>query len=224
MSRVKKSMAKKDGLDRRSGYYQSIAKFFIELRGTPFFLSSRELDIVRQWEEIGIPLRVVLEGIKGSFEQPGYRQGKRRRPYTLDYCHSFVSRAFEQYEDRRVGQKKVKAFGGEKGRETKILREVERFLADIPEALHTLRPIYSRLYKKLSGGKATEEELEKAQETIERLIEESLSAAQTETITAEIQSEFGKISGAKFDQIFRIKALKAEREKHKIPHVSPFYY
>lgn len=217
-------MAKKNGLDRRSGYYQSIAKFFIDLRGAPFFLSSKELDIVRQWEEKSIPLRIVLEGIRGSFEQHGYRQGKRQKPYALDYCHSFVLRAFDLYQDRRVGQKRTNAFTGDKERKTKILFEVERFLADIPEELHTLRPIYTRLHKKLASGKATEKELEKAEDTIERLIEEGLSAVQIETVAAEIRSEFGKVSGAKFDQIFRIKALKAEREKHKIPHVSPFYY
>ncbi len=217
-------MAKKDGLDRRSRYYQTIAKVFIDLRGAPFFLSSKELDFVRKWEERGIPLRVVLEGIKRSFEQPGYRRGKRRRPNTLDYCHSFVMRAFDQYRDRQVGQKVAKASGGERKRERKILLEVERFLTGIPEEHRRLKPIYLRLHKKLLSGKTTEEELEKAEETIDRLIEENLSVAQIERITAEIRSEFGKTGGAKFDQIFRIKALKTERKKHKIPHVSPFYY
>lgn len=217
-------MVKKDRMDRRSGYYQTIGKFFIDLRGAPLFLSSKELAIISQWEERDIPLRIVLEGIKESFERPGYRPGKRRKPYTLEHCHSFVLRAFEQYEERRVGQNKVEAFGGEKGRETKILVEVERFLEDIPEELHTLRPIYLRLHTQLSGGKATEEDLDKAEETIERLIEESLSMAQVKTITAEILAEFGMNNGPKFDQIFRIKVLKAKRERHKIPHVSPFYY
>jgi hypothetical protein len=216
-------MAKQEGLDRRSGYYQTIAKVFIDLRGAPFFLSSKELDMVRQWEERGIPLRVVLEGIRESFERPGHR-GKRRKPYTLDSCNSFVLRAFELYQDRCVGRKNTKSSGEEKKWRRRILREVERFLADIPEELHTLRPVYSKLQTKLSRGAVTEEELEKAEEAIERLIEKSLSAAQIQTITAEIRVEFGKIRGAKFDEIFRIKALKAKREKHKIPHVSPFYY
>ena len=217
-------MEKEEGLDRRSGYYQTIAKVFIELRGAPFFLSSKELDMVRQWEERGIPLRVVLEGIKGSFDRPGRCHGKRRKPYTLDHCNSFVLRAFNLYRDRCVGGKNAKASGEEKRWGTKILREVERFLADLPEELHTLRPIFSELQEKLSRGEATEEELEKAEEAIERLIEECLSAAQIRTISAEIRAEFGKIRGDKFNEIFRIKVLKAKREKHKIPHVSPFYY
>jgi hypothetical protein len=222
LSREKKSMAKKDGFERRSGYYQTIAKYFIELRGAPFILSSKELDIIRRWEEIGIPLRVVLEGIRGRFEKRSYGQGKRRRP--LDYCHPFVMRAFDLYKDRRIGQKKANAFKGEKERKKKILLEIEKFLSDLPKELYPLRPIYSKLHKELSGGNATDEVLEKAEETIERLIEENISTARTETITAEIISEFGKIGGDKFNHIFRIKALKAEREKHKIPHVSPFYY
>lgn len=217
-------MVKKGRLDQRSGYYQTIAKFFIEERGAPFFLSSKELDIVSRWEKMNIPLRVILEGIKRSFERSRHRLRKRRKPYTLDYCHSFVLEAFKQYEERWVGQKKQDASGGRQGRERRILVEVEKFLEDIPEGLLLLKPVYTKLYKKLSGGKVTEEELEKAEETIERLIEESISAEQAETITAEILFEFGVKSGAKFDHIFRIKAVKAKRKKYQIPHVSPFYY
>jgi len=210
-----------DSLDRRSGYYRTIEKFFIELRGAPFFLSSKELHIIRQWEEGGIPLRVVLEGIKRSFEQGRSIQGRRHR--SLDYCRSYVMRAFEQHKNRLVGQMKEKA-SAKKKRTTEIRLEVERFLADIPEELQTLRPVFSSLHKKLSRGKMTEEELEKTEEAVERLIEESISSAERVEITEKIRSEFGKLRGAKFDQVFRVMALKRKREKHKIPHVSPFYY
>jgi hypothetical protein len=128
------------------------------------------------------------------------------------------------YRDRRIGGKNANTSGDEKGWRTKILREVERFLEDMPEELRTLGSVFSELQKSLSGGEATEEELEKAEETIERLIEESLSASQVQTITEEIRAEFGEVRSDKFNEIFRIKALKAKREKHKIPHVSPFYY
>lgn len=210
-----------DGLDKRIGYYRSIEKFFIDLRGSPFFLSSNELRVVRQWEESGIPLRVVLEGIKRSFERARAIQGRRRR--SLDYCHPYVMRAFDQHKNRRVGQKKEKA-PGEKRRMKEILIEVERFLADVPEDLLILKPVFSSLQKSLSRGKATEEELEIAEESVERLIEKSLSVEERKMITDKIGSEFGRLKGPKFDQIFRVIALKRKREKHKIPHVSPFYY
>ncbi|MGD9346766.1 MAG: hypothetical protein PVH84_12940 [Candidatus Aminicenantes bacterium] len=214
-------MAQKIGLDRRSAYYRTIEKLFIDLRGAPFLLSSKELYIIKQWEEGGIPLRVVLEGIRRSFERSRPQQGKRR--ISLDYCHPNVMRAFAQYKNRRVGQKREKAMG-EKSRNPELLLEVERFLTDIPEELCALRPIFSSLQKKLSSGKATEEELEMAEETVEGLIEESVTSAERKKITEKMRSEFGSLTGAKFDQVFRIMAVKQKREKHKIPHVSPFYY
>jgi hypothetical protein len=217
-------MAKDEGMERRSRYYQTIAKVFIERRGAPLFLSSKELDLVSQWEKRGIPLRVVLEGIRASFERPEPRFRKRRKPHTLDYCNTFVLRAFDQYRDRCVGQKREEIPGEEERWETRVRREVERFLADFPEDLIALRPIFQDLQGKLSSGKANEEELENAEEAIDRLIEENLSASQIRTITAEISAEYGRIRGVKFDEIFRVKAVKAIREKHKIPHVSPFYY
>jgi hypothetical protein len=217
-------MTKKNGLNRRSGYYQTIAKFFIDYRGAPFLLSSKELDIISQWEERNIPLRIVLEGIRGCFEQRGRKQSKRQRPFSLDFCNSYVLRAFELHQDRRVGRRRTNAVAGDKERKGKIQIEIERFLTDIPEDLHFLRPVYSKLQKKFASGRITEKELEKAEESIERLIEENLSVGQTEKIAAEIRADFGKLTGDKLDQIFRIKAVKAEREKHKIPHVSLFYY
>ena len=216
-------MAKEEGLDSRSRYYQTIAKVFIELRGAPFFLSPKEVNRVKQWEEEGIPLRVVLEGIKGSFERPQIRRGIRYKPYSLDSCNAFVERAFDLYRERRVGRKNEKASRGKKW-EPRLLREIEKFLASDPEKLRALKPLYQDLRGKLLEGEATEKELERAEEAIERVIEKSLSVAQTKTITQEIWAEFGKIRGAQFDEIFRIKALKTMREKHKIPHVSPFYY
>jgi hypothetical protein len=224
LERIKNPKRKKNGLAKRSVYYQTIAKFFIDLRGAPFFLSSKELDIVSQWEEKEIPLRTVLEGIKESFEQRRPRQTKPKKPLTLNFCHPNVLRAFDLYKDRQVGQKRTNSFSTDKERKEKILAEIEKFLTDIPEEVRILRPIYSVLYKKLSSGKATEEELEKAEESIERLIVDNISTPQADSITAEIRSEFGKVSAEKMDQIFRIKTLKAEREKHKIPHVSLFYY
>jgi hypothetical protein len=217
-------MADRDQMDRRSSYYRTVAKYFFEQRGAPFFLSSKEFSRICQWEEMNIPLRVVLEGLKGSFERCRGRAGRRRKPHTLDYCHPFVLEAFQQYIERRVGSKENDSHGGKKDREKKILVEVERFLNEIPDQLCVLKPVYSRLKKKLAAGTITEEDLEKAEDTIERLMTENLSPEQTKAITAEIVEEFGIRRNREFDQIFGIKAIKTVREKYKIPHVSPFYY
>ncbi len=217
-------MADRDRIDRRSSYYRTVAKYFFEQRGAPFFLSSKEFNRICQWEEMDIPLRVVLEGLKRSFERRRRRAGGRRKAHTLDYCHLYVLEALQQYTERRVGSREKDSCGGRKNRKKKILVEVERFLNEIPAEMWALKPVYSRLKKKLATGTISEEDLEKAEDTIERLITENVSPEQRRAITAEIVEEFGACSNREFDQIFGIKAIKASREKYKIPHVSPFYY
>lgn len=211
-------------MEKRSRYYQTIAMFFFEQRGAPFFLSSKEFDTVSGWEKMNIPLRVVLEGIKASFEGRKHKTNRRRHPYTLDHSHAAVIKAYAQHKERQVGRKAADFKAQKESRDKKIRVEVERFLKDIPESLNDLQPVYARILKRLTVRTITEEELEEAEDVIEEIIVRNAPPGQKRIIGAEITQEFGVRRGKKFDQIFRMKVVKSMREKFKIPHVSPFYY
>lgn len=72
-------------------YVGSIAEEWITLRGTHLLVSNAELDLIRQWREAGVPLRVVLRGMHDCME------ATRAKPVSLYYCKGAVEQAFRQW-------------------------------------------------------------------------------------------------------------------------------
>ncbi len=207
---------------KRSDYFQSIARHFFKLRGAPFFLSSKELDLVARWEEMGIPLPVVLEGIESSFASLRIKQGRKLKIQSLAYCTHHVLRAFEQHRDRRVGSRKEKVEREEKRKRAKT--EVRKFLLSLPLQVNYLKEPYSRAQKLLGRKPVNEEELEWIEEEVEGLIWKNSSEREKEAVKEKLRIEHRFENQEEFQQAFKIKVVKVLREKHRIPYISLFYY
>ena len=223
-------------MEAKEQYFQSIARHFIYLRGTPFFLSSRELDIIGNWERQGIPLPVVLEGIKAAyikFKQQRTRQQRMKRPLknmarlrgrklSLVFCQPYVLRAFEQYRNRKVGQRGRAVSGLEKT--SKIKAGVKKFLADMPEKVLFLEDVFIQLDADLSQGDINEERLEEIEASIESLLWDKTSPGEIEQAKLDIQDEFQVRDFQELARLARIKVIKRWRDEYKIPYISLFYY
>ncbi len=81
------------------GYFGDVESYFIERRGSPLFITPAEWFLVSKWEEQGIPLRVVKEGIDRVFERP-QAAAKRRK---LGYCRQTVEAAFRHFREVTLG-------------------------------------------------------------------------------------------------------------------------
>jgi len=206
----------------RNRYFQEIAHIFLQARGAPFFLSSKDLDLIANWEKIGIPLRVVLEGMERAFENYQARPVARRKIHSLAFCKLQVLKAFEQYRERKVGTPKRRYEGDNK--QKKIKDEIKRFLRDIPQPLSYLNEIYAQALKILSRRKVKEEELERMEEEIEELLFENCPQKEKERVEREILEKYLYKAEEEFCSIFRTKLVKFLREKYKIPYISYFYY
>ena len=205
-----------------SKYFQSIALHFFKHRGAPFFLSSKELDYIARWEEMGIPLHVVLEGIERSFEINRRKPGRKAKIQSLAFCDLQVIRAFEQDRERKVGHKKRIVERHEKRDRAKV--EVERFLGKIPPQISYLKEVYSLAQKVLSQSHFDEEELERIERTIEELLWKNSLDEEKERVKRGIVKDYEFKEKEEFERIFKIKLVKVLRDKHKIPYISLFYY
>lgn len=58
-------------------------------------------EVVRGWEQGGVPLKVALRGIDRYFERY-YRSGPRRRPARVEFCDADVLETFDEWR-RAVG-------------------------------------------------------------------------------------------------------------------------
>jgi len=205
-----------------SKYFQSIALHFFKHRGAPFFLSSKELDYIANWEKMGVPLRVVLEGIERSFESYRRKPGRKAKIQSLAFCDLQVLKAFEQDRERKVGHKKRIVERREK--RDRARAEVERFLSKIPQQIGYLKEAYSLAQKVLSQTHFDEEELERIEGKIEELLWKNAVDEEKEKVKRGVLKDYEFKQEEEFERIFRIKLVKVLRDRYKIPYISLFYY
>lgn len=211
-------------MDRQSFYFQTIARKFIELRGAPLFLSANELSLIEKWEAMGIPLRIVLEGIKSSFSQHRQKHlgtGSRRRIRSLSFCDRDVKDAFTLYKERTVGQQHPSSAKTDKIKD--ISAAVVQFLDHVPPQVVWLEAPFKHVKEILSG--CPEEDLETAEDSIEKLLVSHASLEDQKEAKKDAEAAFPDLVGKEdFERIFNITLIKRMRGKYKIPHVAPFMY
>ena len=80
-------------------YFRAVERTFLDLRGSGLVLSPADWDLVRRWEERGIPLEVVLSGIRATFS--GRIRLSSRMP--LGECSRAVESACDARRVRQAG-------------------------------------------------------------------------------------------------------------------------
>ena len=202
-------------------YFQTIERFFFGQRGSPFFLSSKELDVIADWKKKGIPVQVVLDGISDCFTWQRKKPGRKNKIHSLVFCRSFVLKAFESYKERRVGSD-LKGFGEEE-RKIRLKKAVERFLNTSPGEIRELGEMFSRV-KKLLSQEVDEERLEQIEQNVERLLIRKAPDSEKKKIRDDVREEYPDKKGKEHAQILELRIIKHMREKYKVPHISLYYY
>jgi len=118
------------------GYYQEVESYFVSRRGSPLFITPREWDLVWRWEQLGIPLDVVKEGIDRVFDRPK----ARTRPRRLGYCRQTVEAAFRRFRESGVGARA----GATEEEGARALTEIASRLRALAEANRELAPVFER--------------------------------------------------------------------------------
>ena len=206
----------------RSRYFQEIAEHFLKARGLPFFLSSMDIDLIATWEKMGIPLRVVLEGMEKAFESQRLKRGEKGQIRSLAFCKFYVLKAFEQYRERRVGSQRRKE--EKDGKRKRIRDEVQHFLRSVPPELAYLEEVFRRAQRILLRRDINQEELEQLEGEVEELLFRHSPPPQKEKAREEVLREFPSAGKDETDSLVTIKLIKKLREVYRIPHLSFFYY
>jgi hypothetical protein len=84
--------------DAEAAYYQAVEEYFVGRRGDPLFLSNAEWNLVRKWRLQGIPLRVVLRGVRDALDSHAHGWSRDRPVRSLSYCAREVDAARERWE------------------------------------------------------------------------------------------------------------------------------
>jgi hypothetical protein len=84
--------------DLDASYYQAVEEYFVARRGDPLFLSNADWNLVRRWRLAGLPLRVVLRGIRDALDAHALGWSRDRKVGSLAYCAREVDAARERWE------------------------------------------------------------------------------------------------------------------------------
>jgi hypothetical protein len=84
--------------DPEAAYYQAVEEYFVSRRGDPLFLSNADWNLVRQWRLSGLPLRIVLRGIRDALDVHAHGWSRNRKVGSLAYCVHEVDAARERWE------------------------------------------------------------------------------------------------------------------------------
>ncbi len=207
--------------EETSRYFQAVTRIFLEHRGAPFFLSAREVENIKEWKNIGIPLQIVREGIEDCFVTQGRRPGRKNKISSLAFCHPFVLRGYKAYKERKVGGKRKPVCRENKRK--KLKKAVEGFLAICPDSLPDIRQVFSRALNLITQG-SDEELFEDLESEAEALVSGMVSEAERELIRKEVMAEFGDRNAQERERIQDLKLIKHVREKYAIPHISLYYF
>ena len=112
--------------DPEAAYYQTIEEYFVSHRGDPLFLSNADWHLIRKWRRAGIPLRVVLRGIRDALDAHAHSWSRVSKVGSLSYCAQEVEVARERWE-------RALSVGSEAG------PDVAQALADFDRSLEEAR-------------------------------------------------------------------------------------
>jgi hypothetical protein len=79
-------------------YFQAIEELFVRRRGAAMLLSPRDWNLIGEWKDAGIPLRVVVQAIDSVFDAFERRAPAGRRINSLSYCRQEVLALHELYQ------------------------------------------------------------------------------------------------------------------------------
>jgi transcriptional regulator with XRE-family HTH domain len=156
-------------------YYAEVESYFVERRGSPLFISPGEWHLVSRWEELGIPLSVVKEGIDRVFERPK----SRLKPRKLGYCRQTVESTFRRFREARLGLREGESESAVSAAVSAQLNEIKDRLQAAEERFGSRSERFARALGEISALVASAIEQDQAGPSPTRLpeLEDALTEA-----------------------------------------------
>ena len=85
-------------------YFLEIEAHFISRLGTPFVLNSKDYVLMREWNEAGIPLAIVIEAMDSVFDR---FDADDRKVNGLSFCKDAVKKLWKERRDLHVGSEEA---------------------------------------------------------------------------------------------------------------------
>src|ERR1043165_6993714 len=84
-------------------FFAAAEAAFIRRRGTPFLLSPKDFEFLKDWRALGVPIEAIEQGIDDAFSRREER-GAVGRGNSVSYCRDAVLLAWERRSEAMVGR------------------------------------------------------------------------------------------------------------------------
>lgn len=179
-------------------YWEEIERYFAKKRGSALILSPKDWPLVTSWQERGIPLEVIYQGIDKAFERLEEKQKtfQRQTIRTLAYCQYDVE---ELWGDRKEAVQAKSQFSEEEIQQTLIAerRRVSTKLSSVSTQL--------RKYAQNPHYYCIKDELLSSSEALDALIP-LVGQAEDNTAISQLKQEIRSIEQHLISQLEQVIA------------------
>jgi len=212
--------------DPEAAYYQAVEEYFVSRRGDPLLLSNADWNLVRRWRLAGLPLRVVLRGIKDALDAHQQGWSRDRKVGSLAYCAREVDVARERWERALTGGDEG---GGERGRALAAFAQALEQASGLGPRSRAVAATLSDELRARVGGSL--QELTRWLALVETRLVEALQAEETEqerasreqAVDAALVSWCSRMPARVVEQIRRESLVRRTLEAHGLPRLSLFH-
>lgn len=215
------------GVDPEAAYYQTVEEVFVSRRGDPLFLSNADWNLVRKWRVAGIPLRVVLRGVRDALDSHAHGWSRDRKVGSLAYCAREVEAARERWE-------RALAFGSDPGLDAaSTLRgfalDLEQARGLGPRARAAADRAARELRARADGGRLAELTpwLAALEEGLVAAIRGEAGADRVAALEAEVDASLAawrsRMPARVVEQLRRESVTRRLLESHGLPRLSLFH-
>lgn len=231
-------------------YFSEIEETFVRRRGRNLLLSPLDWALIEDWQERGIPLRIVLNAIGKIFDNLDKQPAKKQTVKSLTYCREEIEAQYADWLATQVGKNgagkiqdsdfETPNFVKDNSSENDLFSDdiaahLERVSIDLEksrqkaggELRETLGKI-SRDLANLPQNAPDTETLEKTLENLDAQIDEALLKIDgAEKLKGEIEKQIASYKTRMEREVYRrtfdLMLLKRLRETAEIPRLSLFY-
>lgn len=215
-------------------YLEEVENYFVKEKGRGLILSSKDMMLVKGWQEKGLPLEVVLKGIRTTFEN---LKGQERKIASISYCQPEILRVWDEYRESKVGTAELK----EEGKEDFIPRKIEsikrrlltlidkskptKIKSVLKQTCHELDRLRLKIEKnRIKDLDPVEKELtEIDQQTLNKLfmkLDESEKMRIESSCAEQLRAEELRMSREAYEETRAVLINKALRNKFSLPVIS----
>lgn len=127
-----------------NSYWEEIERYFAKKRGNALILSPKDWPLVTSWQERGIPLEIIYQGIDKAFTRLEEKQktSQRQTIQTLTYCQYDIEELWKawkeavQAESQLSGEDSHKDFIAERQRLSTKIKSVSNQLRKYAQNSH----------------------------------------------------------------------------------------